>query len=228
MDLRVAVALLPDGKCLLNVEVRPADVDREAVAELRRRVEALDRPPVRGPVAFLLHSLVWGGSDNLMDSFRHFHAPQFRNEYPAEFAAAEAAYAAARPKKGFWIALKDALKLKARALYRAFVPAPPPPRQKSEGVPPEERTLEKLTQKIQTSPDWAAPYFWRAVLHQQKQHFEAAAADYSEFIARARRYGVKQPPTSSADFAAMPAAAASWPWPITTRPSAATAATPRP
>ena len=138
MDLRVAVALLPDGRCLLEVELRPAPADRELVAQLRRRVEMLERPPVRGPVAFLLHSLIWGGSDNLADSFRQRHAPQFRNEYPAEFAAAEAAYAAAQPRASAWRRLKAVVKRRALALYRTFVPVPPPDRRRIDAVPPED------------------------------------------------------------------------------------------
>jgi hypothetical protein len=60
--VRVACAVLPCDKLLLEIEVRPQDQAEAIVAGLRTQIEAIPRPKVKhGPVAFASQSVVQGG-----------------------------------------------------------------------------------------------------------------------------------------------------------------------
>jgi tetratricopeptide (TPR) repeat protein len=62
LDLRVACAVLPHDKLLLEIQVWPREQAGAIVAGLRQQIEALPRPKVRyGPVAFASQSVVQGG-----------------------------------------------------------------------------------------------------------------------------------------------------------------------
>jgi tetratricopeptide (TPR) repeat protein len=70
-DLLVAVALVPGGGWLLDVQHQPAAERGELLAGLSRCLEAIPRPAVRhGPVAFCKASAVQGGSHRHHAGFR--------------------------------------------------------------------------------------------------------------------------------------------------------------
>jgi len=139
MDLRVALAILPDGKGIFHVELRPVIVPREVGEELRKELESLDRPPVGGPVAMLIQALVWGGSEDADASFRHRWAPSFRNECPPEFTAALDQAEASQPTERRVSPLSFWERVRAGAVWRGigrvsrFKPSPPAPLPEGEG-----------------------------------------------------------------------------------------------
>lgn len=102
MDFRAAVAIMPQGQPLVEVEFQPALLPPAAIDDIKRRIESLPRPPVReGPVALLAFWLVKDGSNDLRNSFRQPLGPSFRVECPNRFAAAlNDAEAAARGGPG--------------------------------------------------------------------------------------------------------------------------------
>jgi hypothetical protein len=60
--VRVACAVLPHDKLLLEIAVRPPEQAEAVAAGLRKDIEAIRRPKVsRGPVAFASQSVVQGG-----------------------------------------------------------------------------------------------------------------------------------------------------------------------
>lgn len=68
VDLQVAVALLPNGKTLVEIQAQPAILPDQAADELADQLRALVSPPVAdGPVAFAIRRPVCGGSPSALD-----------------------------------------------------------------------------------------------------------------------------------------------------------------
>jgi tetratricopeptide (TPR) repeat protein len=70
LDLRVACAVLPQDKVLLEIALWPREQFGAIVPGLRKHLEALPRPKVNyGPVAFSSQSVVQGGSSEEHEGF---------------------------------------------------------------------------------------------------------------------------------------------------------------
>jgi hypothetical protein len=70
LDLRVASALLPQDKLLLEIDLWPREQSGVIVPGLRKHLEALSRPKVNfGPVAFSSQSVVQGGCSEEHEGF---------------------------------------------------------------------------------------------------------------------------------------------------------------
>jgi hypothetical protein len=68
--VRVACAVLPHDKLLLEIEVRPREQAEAVAAGLRKDIEAIARPKVSGgPVAFASQSVVQGGCSEEQGGF---------------------------------------------------------------------------------------------------------------------------------------------------------------
>jgi tetratricopeptide (TPR) repeat protein len=202
LDLRLALALLPDGKRLVDVAARP-DRLGAPLEELRRQLEELPAPPVRrGPVAFLAHTLIWGGSDDPNESFRHRFGPYYRGERPAWFDAAVAeAERSGMPRSrplSLWERSKaGAIRVFAamrRGLKREVLPQPrpaaPSPTERANLIGAQaaqygvEWAIEQITALIHEFPLDAELYGRRGDLYQEKEQYEQAIADYTELVGR--------------------------------------------
>jgi hypothetical protein len=70
LDLRVACAVLPQDKLVLEIDLWPREQLGVVVPGLRKHLEALPRPKVNyGPVAFSSHSVVQGGCSEEHEGF---------------------------------------------------------------------------------------------------------------------------------------------------------------
>jgi len=191
MDLRAAVAILPRGRGLVDVQLRPALLPANVIEELEQRIRSLGRPPVReGPVAFLLLWLVWGGSDDLRDSFRHLYAPYFYYDCPTDFASAPAgeepaSQIAAQNQQSFWQGARRIFARLPAALRRAWSVVFRAPPATEQGFPPNfEWSLEEITAQIGKRPQCAELYGLRAELLRSRGHFDRAIKDYTEQLNR--------------------------------------------
>ena len=191
MDLCLAMAMLPEGKCRIQAELRPNALSEPILTDLLSQVQALPRPLVRGgPVAFLLQLLVAEGSADPDNSFRHRLGPYFRKEAPPGFALAlknlESEFVVPPLQPSIWArtmsGCRRVFSALRTALYRPVVVKPAPA--KTCRLKEEDRTVERLTEMIERCPHCDKPYLWRAQLHQEQQAYEAAIADYSEYLAR--------------------------------------------
>lgn len=62
LNLQVAMALLPNGKMLVEIQTQPAILPDRGAGDLERRLEQLPRPRVvGGPVAFAIRGAIHGG-----------------------------------------------------------------------------------------------------------------------------------------------------------------------
>jgi tetratricopeptide (TPR) repeat protein len=202
MDLRLALALLPDGRKLVDVEVRPDHLGSTLDA-LRSKLSEMPAPPIqRGPVALLASTLIWGGSDAPDQSFRHPSAPYYRNELPPAFAAAlaqaERNAAANGPRTGRpWQQKAKDLAARLLGAWRRFLgrekPAPPPVQNVQQDLAQflitlalrsgADAVIRDLTERIRLAPDEAELYGLRGDWLQEQGNFDAAVADYTELIA---------------------------------------------
>jgi len=184
MDLCLAEAMLPNGKSIVRVALRPNSLTQSDFTGLLERVESLSRPTVQGgPVAFLLRQLVAGGRQPRS-------GPPLCDDAPAGFdlalKKAEAEFAVLPPRPGFWARTRMGCRRAFSSLCDVFFP-PVPVKSAPAGtccLRPEDGTIERLTAMAEKCPHCDKPVLWRAQLYQQQQKYEAAIADYNEYLSR--------------------------------------------
>ena len=196
MDFRTAVAIMPEGQPLVDVEFRPDLPVPAVVDDIQHRIESLPRPPVReGPVAFLAFWLVRGGSNDLHNSFRHRYGPYFRLECPGIMAAAlndaEAASAPRPPtrwqrlsQKAGHLASKfrTALRRVWSATLSARASSAPGAATKQGNDHQHHWSLDDITRQIRLDPGSGKLYGWRAEIYRSQGQFDLAIADYTRQI----------------------------------------------
>jgi tetratricopeptide (TPR) repeat protein len=191
MDLRAAVAILPDGQVLVEVEFRPALLAPALVNDLRRQIESLARPPIRQePVAFLAYFLLRGGSRDLGNSFRHRHGPYYRMECPHRMAALlHDAEVASRPRplprwQEFWRKANRIAHQSRSALRRAWsVLFPPSPAAASRSELVEgQHSLDEISRQIGLFPRDGKLFGWRAEIYRSQGQVDLAIADCTRQI----------------------------------------------
>ncbi len=75
LDLQVAMALLPNGKTLVEVQTQPPILPDQAAGELADELESIARPPVQnGPVAFAIRRPIGGGASATSEFQIPFHS----------------------------------------------------------------------------------------------------------------------------------------------------------
>jgi tetratricopeptide (TPR) repeat protein len=187
MDFRAAVAILPDGPPLVEVEFRPALLHPPAVEVIRQQLQSLARPPVRiGPVAFLAFWLVRGGSSDLRNSFRHLYGPYFRVECPSSLATVLAQAQAsvqrstprqARPEPD---RITEKIRVAMQKAWSALFPKAAVTRPAEEDQPP--YSLDSINAQIARRPRDGKLFGRRGDFYRGIEKFDLAIADYSRQI----------------------------------------------
>jgi tetratricopeptide (TPR) repeat protein len=182
MDLCLAVAVLPEGAALVHGELSPNALPQSGLAEFLDQVQTLPHPPVRGgPVALVVRFPVMGGRQDRLKA-------GLRNNVPAGFISvlkrAESYFAARLPRPGFWARTIAGCRRALATMRHAL--SPPAPAKPTPGndfsLKEEDRTVERLTEMAAKNPHCSKIYLWRAQLHRQQESYEAAIADYSEYL----------------------------------------------
>lgn len=111
LDLRIACALLPQDKLLLEIDLWPREQFGAIVPSLRKHLEALPRPRVNyGPVAFSSQSVIQGGCSEENEGFGFPFASLMKpgQQAPLDDLLMKAAGSSVEPKT-WWEKLKQAI-----------------------------------------------------------------------------------------------------------------------
>jgi len=200
-DIQVAMALLPDGNRLLDIESQPGAPSDALISDLRRELHDLAVPPVRtGPVAFASRMMVWGGSDQADVSFGFPFSSFLQGQVgmlddllmragatPLD-AVQVTSDAHVQRATSWWSRLRQRVARQIASLQQRRVPADAmtvteaaPPAGKP-GWSPEAKTVEHCTRLLRRHPEYAALYGRRADLYRHQEQYERAIADYSQQI----------------------------------------------
>jgi len=191
MDFCAALAILPEGEVLVDVEFRPALLAPAPLADIKYRLESIPRPPVReGPVALLAYCLVKGGSNDLRDSFRHRLGSCFYIECPRRFAAVLHNSESTSPPQPLprwqilWLKVRRFALLSRTALRRVWFKAfPAAPATKAQGNLHEgQYTLDEIAEQIRLCPQSGTLHGHRAEIYRSQGEFDLAIADFTRQI----------------------------------------------
>ncbi len=203
IDLQVSMALLPDGKTLVDIQIQPPIVPSQAVTALTNRLEEMPRPPVvNGPVAFTIRKPICGGASGTVRFDFPFHS-YARNPAELDQLLMQAAgisppagtMASAEPHR-FSVWKRFRSRLRTWRSRRLSLPDPTTEAATTQSNPPSNSSLPDLTTVLQSAsieeveaclkrhPDAVPLYYHLGQLQLHAGNYQQAVDAFTESLER--------------------------------------------